>query len=169
MSTSREKDFGLLISFVLPGFILLLGLAHHSETLMTWLGKSGEASPSVGGFLFLTVASVFAGMTVSTIRWAIVDAIHQRSGIKQPSWDFSRLAGREDSFEFLIAIHYRFYQFYSNSMIAIVVALVARWTSEGFLWIESACGLAVCILFFAGSRDTLRKYYHRVDRLLAAR
>ena len=68
----------------------------------------------------------------------------------------------------LIEDHYRYYQFYSNSLVAIACFMVGRWTVEGFSIIELIGWLAISGLFLAGSRDTLRKYYERVEALLAA-
>ena len=168
MPNNREKDFGLLISTVLPGFVSLLGFADYSETLRHWIGQTGGEAPSVGGFLLLTVASVFAGLTIGTIRWVSIDRIHDRMGIRQPGWNFGNLKNREQAFGVMIDIHYRYYQFYSNSIIAIPIFLAGRWNSYGFSLIELLFGSLAIALFFAGSRDTLRKYYDRVDLLLAS-
>lgn len=162
-----ERDFGLLISFVLPGFMVLLGLAEHSILLQQWIGTSVPGSPTLGGFLYLTVASIFAGLVVSTIRWLTVDWLHHLTGLRQPDWNFTRLANREQGFGVLINIHYRYYQFYANSSVAVAVFLSARWTAVGFSGWEALVGVGLCLLFLAGSRDTLRKYYRRVDDLLS--
>ena len=133
-----------------------------------WIGQAGSEAPSIGGFLLLTVASVFAGMTVSTIRWTTIDRIHHKTGICPPNWKFSNLKSREQAFVLMIDIHYRYHQFYSNSIIAIPIFLVGRWNSRGFSILELTGGIVIIALFFAGSRDTLRKYYERVDSLLSS-
>lgn len=168
MASNREKEFGLLISTILPGFITLLGYADLSPTIRLWVGQSGNDAPSVGGFLLLTVASVFAGMTISSIRWATIDQLHHLTGICQPRWNFRNLKDREQAFGAMIDIHYRYYQFYSNSVIAIPVFLIGRWSARGFAFAEMLAGIVIVALFFAGSRDTLRKYYIRVESLLAS-
>lgn len=168
VASNREKDFGLLISTILPGFVALMGWVEHSPTLRLWLGQAGNEAPSVGGFLLLTVACVMTGMIVTTIRWATIDWIHGRTGLKQPAWDFFQLKNREQSFMIMIDSHYRFYQFYANSIVAIPFLLIGRWSANGFSLLELTGGIAIAALFFAGSRDTLRKYYQRVEMLLAA-
>lgn len=168
MASNREKDFGLLISTVLPGFAALLGFADYSATLRLWIGLPGSDAPSVGGFLLLTVASVFVGLTVGTVRWMTIDTIHHLTGVKKPEWQFSNLKNREHAFGVMIDIHYRYYLFYSNSIVAIPIFLVGRWVSRGFSFLELIAAVATMILFFAGSRDTLRKYYNRVESLLAS-
>lgn len=165
---NHEKEFGILISLILPGFISLLGIAPYSATVQAWIGTSGPDAPTIGGFLYVTVAAVFLGLLVSTIRWAIIDTIHHYTGIKPPGWDFSRLANREAGFTVLIDIHYRYYQFYGNSIIAILFLTSTRSLSQGFSVVEILAATLTCMLFFAGSRDTLRKYYRRADELLTA-
>lgn len=165
---NHERDFGLLISLLLPGFIVLLGMSHHSATIQTWIGSSVPDAPSLGGFLYLTVAAIFAGLVVSTIRWLVIDSVHRLTGLKQPNWNFAKLSDRQEGFAMLIDVHYRYYQFYANSMVAIVFFAVSRWLANGFAGWELAVGIALEVLFFAGSRDTLRKYYQRVDALLAS-
>jgi hypothetical protein len=117
---NHERDFGLLISLLLPGFIVLLGLAHHSAMIQSWIGTAVPDAPSLGGFLYLTVAAIFAGLVVSTLRWLLIDTLHHWMGLKQPRWNFERLADRQQSFAMLVDAHYRYYQFYGNSMVAIV-------------------------------------------------
>ena len=168
MSSNRERDFGLLISIVLPGFIALLGFAQTNDTIRSWIGHaSSQWAPSIGGFLMITVASVFAGMSISTIRWATVDLIHSWTGIRQPAWKLANLKDREQAFEIFVNIHYRWYQFYANSIIAVLVFLLGRTTSNGLKASEWILGIALMVLFFFGSRDTLRKYYDRVESLLS--
>lgn len=168
MLSSHEKNFGILISIVLPGFIGLLGFADQSELIQIWIGQAGvEAPPTVGGFLLLTVASVFVGMVFSLMRWAVIDPIQHRTGICKPDWQLANLKDREQAFEILRSIHYQWFQFYSNSIVAILFFLIGRTTSVGFSFAEWFLGIVVAIVFFAGSRDTLRKYYERVDSLLS--
>lgn len=163
----HDTDFGLLISYILPGFIVLLGLAHHYPILQTWIGHTSANSPSLGGFLYLTVASIFVGLSTSTLRWLVLDSIHTATGIKAPRWNFSKLAQRESGYQLLIDIHYRYYQFYGNSIFGILIFGFARWSAVGLVWWELLLSAAIVALFFAGSRDTLRKYFERVDQLLS--
>ena len=44
------SNFGLLIAFVLPGFMVLWGASYFSETINHWLSGS-DATPTVGGFM----------------------------------------------------------------------------------------------------------------------
>ena len=161
-----SQNFGLLIAYILPGFVTLWGLSHVSETVNHWLGSDIDG-PTVGGFLYVTLASVGAGLTVSTLRWLVIDAIHHRTGIVQPDWDYSKLASRTTAFTVMVEDHYRFYNFYANGLIAGWFAMPLRWIDQGVSAIEFLALVCLSVLFWLGSRDTLRRYYRNVDQVLA--
>ena len=170
MAEISSNNFGLLIAFLLPGFIALWGTSCFSETLRRWLMESGATTPTIGGFLSITLASVATGVTVSTVRWAILDTVHRWTGLPQPPWDFSRLQDRVTAFNVLHEIHYKFYQFHGNVLVALCFVYVARRIHLGFFsapfgWLDAGF-LALSVVLYLGSRDTLKKYYARVSQLL---
>jgi hypothetical protein len=112
------------------------------------------------------------GMIISAVRWAFVDTLLARLGVRPPHWDFRRFAERILAYEFLIAHHYRYYQFYANMLVTLAFAYgcrfltIASWTRQES-WL--AVGLVVTeAILLAGSRDSLQKYYARSGALLAA-
>lgn len=164
------SNFGLLIAFLLPGFTALWGMSYSSETIRQWLSATDATTPTVGGFMYATLASIAAGVTVSTVRWAIIDTIHGWTGLPQPHWDFAHLQDNVEAYNVLNEVHYNFYQFHGNMLVALVFAYLARRIHSGFFvtpigWTDLGI-LALSAILFAGSRDTLRKYYSRVSRLL---
>jgi hypothetical protein len=163
-------NFGLLVAYLVPGFVVLWGAGYHFEIVRGWLAVSPESAATVGDLLYATLASVAAGMIVSAFRWAIIDTIHSATGISQPPLDFSLLPGRLEAYQTLVEIHYRYYQFYANMLIALVFAYVARraaiggWADQ---WGPVDIGfVVVCVVLFFSSRDALRKYYRRAGALL---
>ena len=167
MKDLTEKNFGLLIAYIVPGAIVLIGLAAFSPTVQAWLINPSEASPSIGGFLFVTLASVSAGMTASAVRWATVDRLHHCTGVQKPAWDDSKLPERLEAFEALVDAHYRYYQFHSNSLVAMLFSYAAWRPSLGDRLIGSDLGIFfLSAIFFAVSRDNLRRYYSRAALLL---
>ena len=125
MKEVSSSNFGLLIAFLLPGFVVVWGASYFSETIALRLSGSG-ATPTVGGFMYVTLASVAAGVTVSTVRWAVIDTLHRWTGLPQPHWDFSRLQDNVAAYNVLNEIHYKFYQFHGNLLIALLFVYVAR-------------------------------------------
>lgn len=170
MKEVSSSNFGLLIAFLLPGFMVLWGASYFSETVKHWLSGSNASAPTVGGFMYVTLASVAAGVTASTVRWAVIDTIHHWTGLPRPRWDFFRLRDNVGAYNLLNDNHYRFYQFHGNALIALLFVYVARRVDEGVFtarvgWFD--LGFAILsVILFVGSRDTLRKYYVRVSQLL---
>ena len=169
MKEVSPGNFGLLIAFLLPGFVVLWGLSYSSATIRLWLAGSGQ-TPTVGGFLFVTLASVAAGVTVSTIRWLVIDTVHRWTGLPQPPWDFSRLQDNVGAYNVLNDIHYKFYQSHANGLVALVFAYLARRVHQGVftapVGLVDLGFLMLAVVLFIGSRDMLRKYYGRVTQVL---
>jgi len=175
MKDTSVTSFGLVIAFLIPGFGVLWGLSGFSPTVEQWLGASPTEAPAIGGFLYGTLASIAAGLIVSAIRWAAVDSLHHATGVKPPRWDFSQLQKNVQAFDVLVEVHYRYYQFYANTLVAFAVVYCAnRWAEQGILarrpvgWLD-AMGVGLAIILWIASRDTLRKYYSRTASILARR
>jgi len=166
MRPVTSETFGLLIAYLIPGVITLWGLSNVVPGLRVWVGTAGGECQTVGGFLNLTVASVGAGLTVSTVRWLVIDPVHHWTGIRQPVWRMRDFHARTAGLQVLIKAHYRYYQFYANCLVAILFAAVVYWLTVGFRPRELLPVGLVSVLFFAGSRDTLSKYYRQVDGML---
>ncbi|MHB8974001.1 MAG: hypothetical protein ACYC3X_27675 [Pirellulaceae bacterium] len=170
MSTLSNQNFGLMIAYLLPGFVSLWGVSYFSPTVDAWINTSQQGSPSVAGFMYVTLASLAAGVTVSAVRWALIDHLHHATGVVPPAWKFGNLEGKLQSYLTLIENHYRYYQFYSNMFVAGAFAYLACVFSDGLQsthHIGATVGFFVVeIILFAGSRDTLQKYYTRTQQLL---
>lgn len=171
MKVVTEKNFGVIIAFLLPGFLFLWGLSHSSEEVAVWLSKSGEArEQTVGGFLYVALASLAFGLLISAVRWAIIDQIHHLTGVKYPEMNFANLKDKDRYAAFIGTVenHYRYYQYYSNTLVAILSAFVT------YLFFGKECpSIALCVItggisavLFLGSRDCLRKYYKRASAIL---
>lgn len=166
MDIFNTRNFGLLIAYVLPGFVILLGAGSMSDAVRVWLVGVSTAStsgPTVGSVLYVGLASIGSGMTASVVRWALVDTTHHLTGLVRPSLDESRLTERLDAFDYLVEQHYRYYQFYGNSLVALAAAYT-MWRCSPHAatvelgWVEALL-LMISAVFAAGSRDALRKYY----------
>ena len=167
MHDVTNKNFGLLIAYLLPGFVTLIGVSFISPTVASWLTISHSALPTVGGFLYVTMASVGFGLTVSTIRWALIDPIHHRTGIPLPNRNFGNLPDKLSAYQYVVSTTYQYYQFYSGMAVALALtfamAVATAHVSSGWLWL----GFVLAeIIFWAAARDTLRKYYEEGQMLL---
>lgn len=168
MGDLSARNFGLLIAYLIPGFVTLCGVGAVLPVAQSWL--VGPTAPSVGGFLYVTLASIAAGMTASAVRWATLDSFHAMTGLARPAWDDSKLDQKLSAFEYLVENHYRYYQFYGNSFVALLFAYVVwRWSPEGWAmpwgWVDAGM-VFIEGVFFAGSRDALRRYYEGASFVL---
>jgi hypothetical protein len=157
------SNFGLLIAYVLPGFTAFQGLPLLSHASTSWGTGALDQSPSVASFLSGTIEALAMGLIVSTVRWLLIDALHHRTGIHPPAWDFARLEKNVGAFEYLVQVHYRYYKFYANMVVALAWAFAAGGYAQG--WRGLVYGL-LAGLFLIASRDALRKYYERAGQLL---
>ncbi len=170
MTSISDSNFGPLVAYLVPGATALAGLTPYSATLRSWFAATPADAPTIGGFLYLTLAALACGMTISAIRWAVIDTIHSRTGLRAPTLDFSRLPGNVDAYSFLVSVHYRHYQFYSNMIVAAAIAYAGYYVSFAPRTVGSTelVFLVLEVIFFMTSRDTLRKYYKRGEQLLTS-
>ncbi len=167
-----EREFGLVIAFLLPGFLCLWGLSFAVPTIAAWLALSSQSqAPTVGGFLYVTLASLALGLLISAVRWASVDKIHELTGLKRPDFNTSALKDEHtlNAFQRIVESHYRFYQYYANTMVALIISFICYVAFSPdkpsvFLWIIF---IVVTMTLFYGSRDALRKYYDRGTDILS--
>lgn len=171
MHTITNDTFGPLVAYLVPGATVLVGLSPFVPGIEVWLANAPENPPTIGGLLYLSLASVALGMTVSALRWATVDTLHAYTGISPPELNFARLPGKVEEYRLLIEIHYRHYQFYANMFIATAIAYFCYRVHVGWEPFDLA-DRAVLLLepvFFFTSRDTLQKYYLRTVQLFTTR
>ena len=65
MHTLSNSNFGPVVAYLVPGATALLGFSPFSETLRSWFAATPDGTPTIGGFLYLTVASLAAGNTAN--------------------------------------------------------------------------------------------------------
>ena len=170
MQNVTNANFGPLIAYLVPGATALWGISEFYPALRSWFAVVPMQTPTIGGFLYLTVASIACGMVISAIRWAVVDTLHRVTGLPPPKLDFSKLGQNVEAFNLLIEIHYRHYQFFSGMLVASVIAYSSYRIKHGgfwaFGWLDAGF-VALEAMFLMASRDTLARYYSRSHQLLA--
>jgi hypothetical protein len=166
-----DKNFGVVISLLLPGFICLWGLSFSVPQIGAWLlATRTDATPTVGGFFYSTLASLSLGLVLSALRWMIVDHLHLLTGVKASAANFASLSDDKKlaAFEAVVENHYRYYQYYANTLVAILCSAVAvSLFSDESLGAKTWVGvLGISLALFLGSRDALRKYNQRSEAVL---
>ncbi|HWZ64742.1 MAG TPA: hypothetical protein VNX02_17115 [Steroidobacteraceae bacterium] len=171
MKDLNQDNFGLLIAFLLPGFIFLWGLSLTFPEVATWLAAtSGEHASTVGGFLYSTLASLALGLLISGVRWRFIDLLMRWTGVHGKGLTYEKLKDADTlaTYKEIIANHYRYYQYYANSLVAVigafaVYAVKQHWKNPTSLYV--ALGILVVVLFMA-SRDALSSMYAKLRDIL---
>ncbi|MGA2958324.1 MAG: hypothetical protein ABSF48_21680 [Thermodesulfobacteriota bacterium] len=173
MKDVSERNFGVIIAFLLPGFLFIWGISYSSNDVALWLAKAGgKDSPTIAGFLYATLASLSLGLLISAVRWLFIDyIIHHWTKVKQPAMEFANLKEKDRfaAFQGAVENHYRYYQYYANTLVAIVVAFgIYVYVSESRPpWKIWAVLILITGALFLGSRDSLKKYYERASKILS--
>jgi hypothetical protein len=163
-----NRQFGLIVAYLLPGFIALAGIAPLIPVVSSWLEPLSQGI-GIGPPLYALLAATAMGMVVSCFRWLLIDAIHSVTGITSPVLNYRALERRMESFNFLVESHYRYYQFYANALIAILFAygINRLLKTSSLLGFGTDLGVFIlCAVLFAGSRDALSKYRTRSGQLV---
>jgi hypothetical protein len=166
---ASSNQFGLLVAYLLPGFIGLAGVAPLTPLVALWLQPVSQGEAGFGPPIYTVLAATAVGMILNCFRWLLIDHIHHATGITPPVWDDSRLNERLTAFNYLVENHYRYYQFVGNTLVAVLLAYsINRWIGTSALWgMSTDIGILIlCAALFAGSRDALSKYYTRTSRLI---
>jgi hypothetical protein len=168
MKEVSKQNFGLVIAYLLPGLVALCGVSFFSDTVHLWLTTSEKVSPTVAGFLYVTLAAFTTGLTLGALRTVAIDALHHHTGVTRPEWDFSEFQAKFWAFNQLVESHYCLYQFYAHMCLALPALIGCQMVAQGE-WMDgralSACLFLEMVLFVV-SRATLRTYYGRVSDLL---
>jgi hypothetical protein len=170
MTTTSNWQFGLIVAYVLPGFIGLAGIAPIVPGIAAWLSPSPQGI-GIGPPAYALLAAAGIGMILGCFRWLSLDQIHLHTGIVRPEWNESELAANLGAFDYLVQNHFRYYEFCGNTLMALVFAYgLNRFSGRfPFLNIATDVGMVVIVaVLFAASRDALAKYYSRTARLVGA-
>jgi hypothetical protein len=153
------SNFGFLVAYVLPGYVVL-----NKLDIAINLAKDGV---TIAGVFEFTLFVLIVGMVVSAIRWIVIDPIHHWSGIKARDWCFSKLQTNIDAFELVVRHQYQYYQFHSNMFVGLAIAFgIDLFRSPKVDLVGSVGMLAVLCILFVASRNNLLGYYNRIDQIL---
>jgi hypothetical protein len=162
-----NRQFGLIIAYLLPGFVALAGIAPLVPTVAGWLHV--DQSVSLGAPVYAILAATAAGMVVSCFRWLLLDPIYALTGVPSPIFNAQALEERPTAFSYLVESHYRYFQFYANTLVSVVWTYsIHRWLgTDPLLNFGTDVGvLVLCAVLFMGSRDALTKYRNRSRQLV---
>jgi hypothetical protein len=153
---------------------VLKGIAYHLTAAGALVTVAADKEQGVGVFLFVLLASLSIGLAVSGVRDLLIDAplrwkIRGKQLVAPLALDWSKV--KDTNLAILLTIrdnHYRYFQFYSNTAVALVLwSLLYHFSSEQDLsaltWISLA--VVVGLLLWAAKR-ALTRYVQAVKELL---
>jgi hypothetical protein len=169
MSQTSNWQFGLIVAYILPGFIALAGTAPLLPAVATWLRPVAQGDLGLGPPVYALLTATAVGLFLSCFRWLSIDQIHCWTGVRRPAWDDRQLANALGGFDYLVQNHFRYYEFCGNTLLAVLWGYgLNRWMGTlPFLGAGTDLGMSiVSAVLFTASRDALARYYTRTGRLL---
>src|SRR4051794_17410091 len=163
------SHFGIVVAYVLPGFIVLAGLAPVFPAVARWLQPVDQGGLGVGPPLYALMAATALGLILTCFRWLLLDHVHAWTGVRRPVWDDRQLHDVLGGFDYLVQNHFRYYEFFGNALVAGVFtyALNRAFGTLPFLGLGTDLAMIlIALVLFAASRDALAKYYSRTSRLI---
>ncbi len=169
--TSTQQQFGLVMAYLLPGFTGLAGLAPLLPQVNEWLLPVSQEGLGFGPPIYALLLATSVGLIVSCVRWLVIDHLLERLGIPKAIKDYEKLPQVLETYDYLINVHYRYYQFYSNSVISILFAYLPNRLlgTMSLLGLGTDLGVfVVCAVLLLGARDALTKYRKKLIHILDA-
>jgi hypothetical protein len=167
-----EKNFGVIIAFLIPGFLLLWGLSYSRTDLASWLlNMSNKDAPLIGSFLYATIASLALGLLASAVRAAVFDPfLYHITRLRSPNINAAKFKNKDtlEAFNAAIENHYRYYQYYANSLVAIAIAAAYYLANKGLPSTTiTIFGIIIIVILGWVSREELRSFNERAEHITA--
>lgn len=162
---TSSLDFGTVIAFVAPGFIGFYALSYHVSTARGWLDAASKKEQSVGVFLMVLLASIAIGLVISGVRQLVIDNLMSSSWLRtlalpKHNLDWSKI--NTTNLPLLNTIrdgYYWYYQFYSNTFIAVAFWVAARASAAvSFRWWQWVVIAFAAIALLTSARYSLQRY-----------
>jgi hypothetical protein len=171
MKEVTEKNFGVIIAFWLPGFLFMWGLSYSLPSVAAWLATAKDDAPTVGGFLYASLASLALGLVINAIRWALVQELllYGVTRLARPRINFGNLTNKDVLAAFTGAIenNYRYYQYYANALVALIGAVTCylRYGISPLSWIVWALVGTTAFILFLACRNELKAFNERATAI----
>lgn len=169
MSDSTTRSFGLVVAYIVPGFVGLAGLTPIFPVVGTWLQPIDQSDLGFGPPIYALLGATAVGLIVSCFRWILLDQLHHWTGVRRPELNDGQLTESLAGFDYLVQSHFRYYEFCGNTLIAGLWAYGVHRVASTLpsLGLSTDAGMAILVLvLFSASRDALKKYFKRTAALV---
>lgn len=154
-------NFGVLIAYLIPGFLGTYALAEHVSAINALLGGA-ERVPGTGSYLPLLYIALAVGIVINAFSSIVIRTLIHWSGIDPQPGIVQKRFPNEDlpRYEFVVESTFRYHQFYTNMLVAILL-LTRLWLSAPYpeKWLRIASFLLVISVLFSAARSSLRSFY----------
>lgn len=152
-------NFGLLIAYLLPGFIGLYAMRYFSGGVTALFHAILDKDKGVGASFLILIGSLVVGLIVSAFRDFVLERVHYATGVEATTFNYGKFIDKDKRavLEDLISNKYRFYQFYGNTLIAALFLLITKlfWGDVFDNLPQLTLNALVVILLFLASREAL--------------
>lgn len=161
-------DFKLIIAYLIPGSIGLYAAAMLIPAVEALLGGSA-AVPQGASIVLVLVLAIASGMIINALTWALVRPLIEKTGVPRPKLEYSNLTKEnEASFRNIIDNNFSYYQSYANMFTALVALFASYIYSEGLPRLDLIIpGGVICIVLFIAARDSLKRSYQEMEKILS--
>jgi hypothetical protein len=121
-------DFGLLIAYLLPGFVTFNAITFVSPRAQAFLDAAVARDAALGGSFLVLLSSLTLGVIVSAVRSVLLDPIAWKTGVRRGDLSYAALrdAGVREAFHQAVTNVYRFAQFYGNMFIGVLLLVTIK-------------------------------------------
>ena len=166
------KSFGLIIAFLIPGMVGLYAVSFYVPVIREWFGIAVDQSTTIGGFLFVIVASIGMGVFISGMRWFVLEHLIWKRESPELNTAQRSKTQTELVYQNLVWQFYNFYQFYANTLFAIVLLYLAwvfaeRWPEGVKLVATTALLIPACFVLYKSARNSLNRFDQRRESVLS--
>lgn len=170
------EAFGYVVAYLCPGFIGLWTISRFVDTLGNWLSDAAAHSTSFGGFLLLVLASLSLGVFISGVRVLVFENLvfkaERFKDCEMPSVDVRRRTSGafESVYLDLRESYFRFWQFYSHTLVVLPFAVGAwlwkEWPGPGWAALTVLAATVVGYVLFRNALFSRRRYCVKIAQLL---
>lgn len=173
MKDVTSTSFGLLIAFLLPGFVGLYALSFWCSTLRRVFDTFLTVESNVGLSIMVLLAALALGLQVTVLRWVIFECWICKKDRLVPA-DFGALGDESKLSSFRAAVdeHYRYHQFWGGMVVVIPVLCLAimweYWRDLTKLDVSLCLAALVAVetITALAAREAFHKYVTRARHIL---
>lgn len=167
-------NFGLIIAFFLPGVLTVYSLRYVSPRVDHLLQTIEVGQVFVGPGALLVMAALVAGLIISAVRVVALDPVLHWTGLPKPKVNYEKLVTPEKRavFNEVVENVYRYYQFYGNVFLALLLLIVLRYGVAGAPMVSSLTAgalfiihLASLVTLFFAARQSMRQLGRAINEL----